>query len=42
METNVQDDYIEADHLVNMPRGLIIFAGSEKRLFSHPDSPLPQ
>ncbi len=38
-ETTIQDDYIEADPLTNMPRGLIIFAGSERCLLSHPDSP---
>ncbi len=31
-----QDDYIEADAFSNMPRGLVIFTRSEKRLFSHP------
>ncbi len=29
-ETAVQDDYIEADHLANMPRGLVLFARSER------------
>ncbi len=41
-ETAVQDDYIEADPLANMPRGLVLFAGSERHLLSHPNSPPPQ
>ncbi len=41
-ETVVQDDYIKADPLANMPRGLVIFIGSERCLLSHPDSPPPQ
>ncbi len=28
MKTTVHDDYIEADPLANMPRGLVLFAGS--------------
>ncbi len=35
----VQDDYIETDPLAKMPRRLILFLGSERRLLSHPDSP---
>ncbi len=38
-EMAIQDDYIEADPLTNMPRGLVLFPGSERRLLSHPDSP---
>ncbi len=41
-ETAVRDDYIETDSLANMPRGLVLFAGSERHLLSHPDSPPPQ
>ncbi len=41
-ETAVQDDHIEADAFSNMPRGLVIFTRSERRLFSHPDSHPPQ
>ncbi len=37
-ETAVQDDYIKADPLANM----VIFAESEIRLLSRPDSPPPQ
>ncbi len=40
-EMAIQDDYIEADPLTNMPRGLVLFPGSERRLLSHPDSPPP-
>ncbi len=29
-ETAVQDDYVEADPLVNMPRGLVLFVRSER------------
>ncbi len=35
----VQDDYIEADPLANIARGLVLLAGSERRLLSHPDNP---
>ncbi len=42
MQTAIQDDYIEADPLANMPRGLVLFTGSERSLHSHPDSPPPQ
>ncbi len=38
-EMAIQDDYIEADPLTNIPRGLVIFDGSERRFISHPDSP---
>ncbi len=38
-EKAVQDDYIEADPLANMPKGLVLFTGSERSLLSHPDSP---
>ncbi len=41
-ETAVQDDYVETDPLANMPRGLVLFPGSERCLLSHPDSPPPQ
>ncbi len=36
----VQDDccYVETDPLANMPRALILFPGSKRRLLSHPDS----
>ncbi len=37
-----QEDSFKADPLTNMPRGLVIFAGSERRLLSHPDCPQPQ
>ncbi len=36
-ETAVKDDYIEADPLANMPRGLVLFTGFERRLLSHPN-----
>ncbi len=35
-ETAVQDDYVETDPLANMPRGLVLFPGSERCLLSHP------
>ncbi len=38
-EKIVQYDHFETDPLANMPRGLVCVAGSERRLFSHPDSP---
>ncbi len=38
-ETAVQDNYIESNPLANMLRGLVLFAGSERCLLSHPDSP---
>ncbi len=41
-EMAVQDDYIEEDPLANMPRGLVLFARSERRLLWHPYSPPPQ
>ncbi len=41
-ETAIKDDYIEADPLANMPRGLVLFTGSERHLISHPDCPSPQ
>ncbi len=41
-ETAVQNDHIETDPLANMPRGLVLFAGSEWRLLSHLDNPPPQ
>ncbi len=41
-ETAVQDDFDETNPLANMPRGLVLFPGSERRLLSHPDSPSPQ
>ncbi len=41
-ETAVQNDHIETDPLASMPRGLVLFAGSERHLLSHPDSPPPR
>ncbi len=41
-ETDVQDDYIEADPHENMPRGLVLFDGYEIHLHSLPDSSPPQ
>lgn len=41
-ETAVQDDYIEADPLANMPRGLVLFSRSERHVLSYPDSPPSQ
>ncbi len=38
-EKAVQDDYIEADPLAKMPRGLVLFTGSKRRVLSHPDIP---
>ncbi len=32
-ETAIQDNYIKADPLVNIPRGLVLFAGSEDTYF---------
>ncbi len=41
-EMAVKEDYIEADPLANMPRGLVLFAVSERGLLSHPHIPPPQ
>ncbi|KAL0180346.1 hypothetical protein M9458_025788 [Cirrhinus mrigala] len=41
-ETAVQNAYTEADPLASSPRGLVLFAGSERCLISHPDCPPPQ
>ncbi len=38
----IQNDHIKTDPLASMPRGLVLFAGSERRLLSHPYSPPPQ
>ncbi len=39
-EKVVQGDHFETDPLANMPRGLVHVAGSERRVLSHPCSPL--
>ncbi len=41
-EMAIQYDHIETDPFASIPRGLVIFTGSERRLFSHSDSPIPQ
>ncbi len=41
-EKVVQDDHFETDPPANMPRGLVHVAGSERRVLSHPGSPLSQ
>ncbi len=41
-ETAVQDDHAEADPLADLHRGLVLFSGPERRIFSHPDSPPSQ
>ncbi len=41
-EMAIQNDHIKTDPLASMPRGLVLFAGSERRLLSHRYSPPPQ
>ncbi len=38
----VQDDHFETDPLVNMPRGLVHVAGSDRRLLSYQGNPPSQ
>ncbi len=38
-EKVIQDDHFETDPQINMPRGLVHVAGSERRIISHPGSP---
>ncbi len=38
-ETAVQDDYVEIDPPTNIPRGLVLFPGSERCLLLHPEAP---